>query len=141
MTTETTTGGEAPTTAGRVGTTRWRRLIMGQTAIDFWGRRRIWLAISVVLLVITGASLITRGLVLGIDFAGGVAWDVPAGDLTVDEAAAILEDNGLSASSAKIQERRSDSGDLHQDPGRGPADGRAGPAAGGLRRGRRRRPR
>ena len=64
------------------------------------------------LLAITGVSLITRGLVLGIDFAGGVAWDVPAGDLTVDEAAAILEDNGLSASSAKIQERSSDSGDL-----------------------------
>ena len=94
-----------------------------------------------VLLVITGASLITRGLVLGIDFAGGVAWDVPAGDLTVDEAAAILEDNGLSASSAKIQERRSDSGDLIkiqvEDQ---PTDVRVR-RAGGLRRGRRRRPR
>ena len=49
---------------------------------------------------------------LGIDFAGGVAWDVPAENLTTEEAEAILEENGLSANSAKIQERASDSGDL-----------------------------
>ena len=53
-----------------------------------------------------------RELVLGIDFAGGVAWDVPAENLTTEEAEAILEENGLSANSAKIQERASDSGDL-----------------------------
>ena len=57
-------------------------------------------------------SLATRHLVLGIDFAGGVAWDVPAENLTTEEAEAILEENGLSANSAKIQERTSDSGDL-----------------------------
>ena len=95
-----------------IGTTHWRRLILGQTAVDFWGRRRLWLAISLVALAITGVSLATRHLVLGIDFAGGVAWDVPAENLTTEEAEAILEENGLSANSAKIQERTSDSGDL-----------------------------
>jgi preprotein translocase subunit SecF len=95
-----------------VGTTPWRRLILGQTAIDFWGRRRIWLTVSLVLLAITGLTLGFRGLVLGIDFAGGVAWDVPAGQLTIAEAESILENNGLSASGAKIQERASDSGDI-----------------------------
>ena len=50
-----------------------------QTAIDFWGRRRVWLGISrVLLIVISVVSLSTRGLNLGIDFEGGVAWDVPA---------------------------------------------------------------
>ena len=78
---ETTTGGDAPTTG------RGRRHAMatadhGETAIDFWGRRRIWLAISLVLLAITGVSLIIQGLDLGIDFEGGVAWEVPASDVS-----------------------------------------------------------
>ncbi len=54
----------------------------------------------------------TRGLVLGIDFEGGVAWDVPAGQLSVDDARQILSDNGLESDNAKIQERNSDSGDI-----------------------------
>ncbi|MGI9051888.1 MAG: protein translocase subunit SecF [Ilumatobacteraceae bacterium] len=94
------------------GDTKWRRLVLGQTAIDFWGRRRIWLAISLVLLAITAVTLGFRQLVLGIDFAGGVAWDAPAGQLTTAGAEAILEENGLSATSAKIQERTSESGDV-----------------------------
>jgi len=110
---ETVTASPAPAPQARlVGRTHWRRLILGQTAVDFWGRRRIWLAISLVALAITAVSLATRELVLGIDFAGGVAWDVPAENLTTEEAEGILEENGLSANSAKIQERASDSGDL-----------------------------
>jgi preprotein translocase subunit SecF len=110
---ETVTPSPAPAPQARlVGRTHWRRLILGQTAVDFWGRRRIWLAISLVALAITAVSLATRELVLGIDFAGGVAWDVPAENMTTEEAEAILEENGLSANSAKIQERASDSGDL-----------------------------
>ena len=95
-----------------IGATRWRRLILGQTCIDFWGRRRIWMGISLALLLISGVSLYTRGLVLGIDFEGGVAWDVPAGNLSVDDARQILDDNGLESDQAKIQERNSDSGDI-----------------------------
>src|SRR5688572_971639 len=95
-----------------VARTRWRRLILAQTAIDFWGKRRVWLLVSTVLLVVTGVSLVTRGLVLGIDFEGGVAWDVPAGQLSVDDARQILSDNGLESDNAKIQERNSDSGDI-----------------------------
>ncbi len=53
-----------------------------------------------------------HGLVLGIDFEGGVAWDVPAGQLSVDDARQILSDNGLESDTAKIQERNSDSGDI-----------------------------
>ncbi len=110
---ETVAASPAPAQPARlVGRTHWRRLILGQTAVDFWGRRRLWLAISLVALAITAVSLATRELVLGIDFAGGVAWDVPAENLTTEEAEAILEENGLSANSAKIQERASDSGDL-----------------------------
>jgi preprotein translocase subunit SecF len=98
--------------AVRIAKGPWRKLILAQTAIDFWGRRRVWMLISGVLLAITALSLGTRGLVLGIDFEGGVAWDVPAGQLSIDEARDILSDNGLESDTAKIQERNSDSGDI-----------------------------
>ena len=90
----------------------WRKLVLAQTAIDFWGKRRVWLLVSAILLAITAVSLCTRGLVLGIDFEGGVAWDVPAGQMSIDDAREILSDNGLESDTAKIQERNSDSGDI-----------------------------
>jgi preprotein translocase subunit SecF len=98
--------------ATRIAKGPWRKLILAQTAIDFWGKRRVWLLVSAVLLAITALSFGTRGLVLGIDFEGGVAWDVPAGQVSVDDARQILSDNGLESDTAKIQERNSDSGDI-----------------------------
>jgi len=106
-TVETTSSARRPLAKGP-----WRKLILAQTAIDFWGKRRVWLLVSTALLVVTGVSFATRGLVLGIDFEGGVAWDVPAGQLSVDDARQILSDNGLESDTAKIQERNSDSGDI-----------------------------
>ena len=90
----------------------WRRLFLGQTAIDFWGKRRRWYALSLLLVVITIVSFVAQGLVLGIDFEGGVAWDVPAEEFSVDEARDVLGDNGIEADNAKIQERQSDSGTI-----------------------------
>jgi len=95
-----------------VAKSRWRRLILAQTAVDFWGRRRVWLGISALLIAASIASFATRGLVLGIDFEGGVSWDIPAAQLTVDDARNVLSDNGISVEGAKIQERNSDSGNL-----------------------------
>ena len=40
-----------------VAKSRWRRLILAQTAIDFWGRRRVWLGISALLIVASVVSL------------------------------------------------------------------------------------
>ncbi len=57
-------------------------------------------------------SLFTSGLNLGIDFEGGIVWDVPASSFTIEDAEAILRDNGIDPSEAQIQERSSDSGDL-----------------------------
>ena len=64
------------------------------------------------LLVLTVFSLSTQGLNLGIDFEGGIVWDVPASSFTIEDAEAILRDNGIDPSEAQIQERSSDSGDL-----------------------------
>ena len=83
---------------------RWHRLYHGETTINFYGRRNIGFVASGLLLVVTVASLLFQGLNLGIDFKGGVAFELPAtGSLTVDTAREILEDNKLEASSAKIQ--------------------------------------
>jgi len=48
-------------------------------------------------------SFFTRGLNLGIDFEGGVAWEVPAASLTVADVTEILEANGVNTADAKIQ--------------------------------------
>ena len=86
------------------------RLYHGETAIDFYGRRWWGLAKSALLLVITVVSLFTQGLNLGLDFEGGVAWEVPTATLTVDQARATLDAHGINGTSAKVQERTSASG-------------------------------
>ncbi len=89
------------------------RLYRGQTAVDFYGRRKIGLAIAVLIVVVTFGSLFTQGLNLGLDFEGGQAWDVPASEtFGVDEAEQVLVDNGVSVTGSKVQERSSDSNSL-----------------------------
>ena len=60
-------------------TSVWHRLYHGETTFDFIGRRKIGFAISGVLLLLTIGSLFTRGLNLGLDFKGGVAWEAHMG--------------------------------------------------------------
>ena len=82
----------------------WGRLYNGQTSFDFYGKRRRGFGLSLALIVISLVSLFTRGVNLGIDFEGGVAWQVPASaTMDVDAARSVLDDNGVETSSAKIQ--------------------------------------
>ncbi len=56
------------------------------------------------MIVLTLGSLFTRGLNLGIDFEGGVAWQVPSSQtMDVNAARAVLEDNGVPTENAKVQ--------------------------------------
>ncbi|MEI6401971.1 MAG: protein translocase subunit SecF [Actinomycetota bacterium] len=82
---------------------RWGRLYHGETAIDFWGRRRVGFIISGVLIVVTIVSMLLQGLNLGIDFEGGVAWEVPSNGQTVDSVRTLLDDQGLNGTDAKVQ--------------------------------------
>jgi preprotein translocase subunit SecF len=77
------------------------RLNRGQTNIDFlvWWKRG--LAVSAVLVIVSIVSLTTRGLNLGIDFEGGVSWEVRAPGVSVEEARSELESVG--EAQAKIQ--------------------------------------
>lgn len=88
------------------------RLAIGQTAVDVWRRRRLILVISGVLLVISGVALLTRGLDYSTEVDGGVAFDIPAGELSVDDARAILDDHGVDGSHARVEVRHSNNGDI-----------------------------
>jgi preprotein translocase subunit SecF len=66
------------------------RLYRGQNDIGFpkWWRRA--LIVSAVLMLISVGSFFARGLNLGIDFVGGVSWQVSAPGVSVDQAKAAL---------------------------------------------------
>jgi preprotein translocase subunit SecF len=55
-------------------------------------------------------SLGVRGLNLGIDFEGGVVWEVPAGEITVSEAQEAMDEQGITE--ATVQTLESDDGVL-----------------------------
>jgi preprotein translocase subunit SecF len=78
-----------------------RRVAHGENAIDFqkWWKRG--LVFSAVLVLISIASLATRGLNLGIDFEGGTSWEVSAPGVSVSDARDSLE--GVGQAQAKIQ--------------------------------------
>jgi preprotein translocase subunit SecF len=105
---------ETPPTAPeqRVARSAFRRLYFGQTAFDFWGRRWWGFTFSIALILVALVSLGTRQLNLGLDFEGGVVFDVPAGELSVDDAEAVLGDEDIDATDADIQRRSSSSGDI-----------------------------
>ena len=75
------------------------RLFKQKTNIDFLGqsRRKIALGISALMIVVSIASLVTRGLEFGIDFTGGILLEVgyeqPA---DLEAIRTNLSDNGFS---------------------------------------------
>ena len=82
---------------------RFQRLYRGQNDFDFpalW--KRITL-VSLLLLVASVVSLLTRGLNLSIDFEGGAVWEIPSEELTTEEALDVLGDFDKQAG-AKVQE-------------------------------------
>lgn len=79
------------------------RLYRGETTLDVIGRRWVGFGFSIALIAAGAVALGVRGLELGIDFRGGVAWEVPGGDLDADGARAVLAERGLETSNAKIQ--------------------------------------
>lgn len=88
------------------------RLYHGETSIDFHGKRWWGLGLSIALILISIGSLFTRELNLGLDFEGGVAWEVDASHVTESQARSILDDNGIKGSEAKIQTRSNSSGSV-----------------------------
>lgn len=83
---------------------RAQRLYRGETTIDFYGRRKYGLIVSGVVLLVMFGSLLLQGLNLGIDFKGGVSFEVQTNKtLTADKAREILTSLDVPADNAKIQ--------------------------------------
>jgi preprotein translocase subunit SecF len=78
------------------------RLYRGENDYDF---RRAWkwgMRISAALFLISIISLATRGLNLGIEFRGGISWEVAAPNVTVDQARDALGPVGESEATIQI---------------------------------------
>lgn len=80
------------------------RLLTGRSAIDFVGRSRIWLRVTVVLLVLCAAALGLRGLNFGIDFTGGSAFTVSGATepFTADQIQDALGEMGLTGTIVQV---------------------------------------
>ena len=78
------------------------RLYRGETAYDFVGRRRVWFAISGVIILAGLLSLGFRGLNLGIDFKGGTSWEVAANGASVASVTNAVKSAGLSGPIVQI---------------------------------------
>ncbi|MCU1359332.1 MAG: Protein-export rane protein SecF [Ilumatobacteraceae bacterium] len=95
---------------GRVRRSAWGRLYQGETSIDFEGRKWWGLTISGILILITVISLFVNGLNLGIDFEGGVAWEVPSAHITEAQVKDILKANNVNTDNEKLRTLTSASG-------------------------------
>ena len=62
------------------------RLYVGDVSFDFVGRRKLWLAISGVILLLAVVGLSVRGLNLGIEFKGGEVYTITKPGVTISQA-------------------------------------------------------
>ncbi len=73
-----------------------RQLIPTNRTIDFMGQRKLAMVISGILLVISVASLVIRGLAFGIDFTGGTLVEVGyEQEVPLDQVRKVLAENGF----------------------------------------------
>ena len=68
------------------------RLYHGESQIDFIGKRKLWFALSGIVMLVSIASLVFNGFNYGIEFAGGVSIQAPVAD---DHQSAELSDTEL----------------------------------------------
>ncbi|MFP5224937.1 MAG: protein translocase subunit SecF [Actinomycetota bacterium] len=85
----------------------FKRLMAGQTNIDFIGRSKLWATISGVVIGVSLIALITPGLSLSLEFRGGTALTVPiatsVGEVTVTEVEEALAEHELEEQQIQLQ--------------------------------------
>jgi preprotein translocase subunit SecF len=68
------------------------RLYTGTGAFEVVGRRKMWFAISGVIVAIAIVSIAVRGFTLGIDFKGGTQISFPSGSATTQQVSAVFRE-------------------------------------------------
>ena len=71
------------------------RLYRGETSVDFIGKRKIWYSFSLLLIILSGVTLFTQGLHLGIEFKGGSSFTVNSSNASIAKAEEALSDAGI----------------------------------------------
>ncbi|MGH9300622.1 MAG: protein translocase subunit SecF [Acidimicrobiales bacterium] len=79
----------------------WSRLYHGETAINFIGRKKLWMALSLIVIFAGLISLSTRGLNFGIEFKGGTSWQVTTSQVSVTQARDAMISLGLSGATVQ----------------------------------------
>ncbi|HEX2895665.1 MAG TPA: protein translocase subunit SecF [Marmoricola sp.] len=82
-------------------------LYEGHISIDFVGRRRIWYAISGLIVIVAASGLLFKGLNLGIEFEGGVEYTVQVqpdqrNQATVDQVSKAVAGSGVPEAKSPI---------------------------------------
>ncbi|TDC00708.1 protein translocase subunit SecF [Micromonospora fluostatini] len=67
------------------------RLYRGEAGIEVIGRRKLWFSVAAVLVLIAVLSIAVRGFSLGIEFAGGNSFQIPASVGTLEQAEDTVE--------------------------------------------------
>jgi preprotein translocase subunit SecF len=70
-------------------------LYRGEVSVNFVGKRRMWYSISAVIIVISLAALIIRGLDFSVEFTGGAVFTVQAPNASVSQVQKAVADGGV----------------------------------------------
>jgi preprotein translocase subunit SecF len=83
---------------------RLRRFMDGESDIDFVGRSRLWLIITICLLVLCALAVGIRGLNFGIDFTGGTSLVIENAtqDFTAEDIREALGELGISEATVQL---------------------------------------
>ena len=71
-------------------------LYRGEVSVNFVGKRRMWYTISAVIIVISLAALIIRGLDFSVEFTGGAVFTVEAPSASISQVQKAVTDGGVS---------------------------------------------
>ncbi|THJ76242.1 protein translocase subunit SecF [Candidatus Frankia alpina] len=80
------------------------RIYRSDFHIDFVGRRRVWYALSGVIVGICVLSMIIRGFSLGIEFSGGAVFQLPSHGGTVEQVEDTLSSVGIDPADSVVQQ-------------------------------------
>jgi len=72
------------------------RLYRGEVSVNFVGRKRLWYAMSGLILVISIVALLVRGLNFSVDFKGGAVFTFPSSTATLSQVQTAVDDGGVS---------------------------------------------
>ena len=87
-------------------------LYRGEVSVNFVGKRRMWYTISGVIVLISLAALLIRGLDFSVEFTGGAVFTVQAPSASISQVQKAVADGGVSG--AIVQEVGSGSGQKWQ---------------------------